>query len=93
MQHGLRTCWLSLAVAEAPGANAAARSCVYYVALLRFVGCTSDASETAADGPRIDGTNLVACDGRTQNLVAAHRPREKLAIAGTWSRAAPGAVT
>jgi hypothetical protein len=23
------------------------RSCVYYVALLRFLGCTSDASETA----------------------------------------------
>jgi HD-GYP domain-containing protein (c-di-GMP phosphodiesterase class II) len=47
MEHGLRTCWLSLAVAEALGADAAARSCVYYVALLRFVGCTSDASETA----------------------------------------------
>jgi HD domain len=47
MEHGLRTCWLSLAVAEALGADAAARSCVFYVALLRFVGCTSDASETA----------------------------------------------
>jgi HD-GYP domain-containing protein (c-di-GMP phosphodiesterase class II) len=47
MEHGLRTCWLSLAVAEALGADATARSCVYYVALLRFVGCTSDASETA----------------------------------------------
>ena len=48
MQHGLRTCWLSLGVAEALGADAEARSCVYYMALLRFVGCTSDASETAA---------------------------------------------
>ena len=47
MEHGLRTCWLSLAVSEALGLDAATRSCVYYVALLRFVGCTSDASETA----------------------------------------------
>ena len=47
MEHGLRTCWLSLAVSDALGLDAATRSCVYYVALLRFVGCTSDASETA----------------------------------------------
>ena len=48
LEHGLRTCWLSLAVAEALGLDAATRSCVYHVALLRFLGCTSDASETAA---------------------------------------------
>jgi HD-GYP domain-containing protein (c-di-GMP phosphodiesterase class II) len=48
MEHGLRATWLSLQVAEGLGLDAAARSCVYYVALLRFVGCTSDASETAA---------------------------------------------
>ena len=48
MEHGLRTCWLSLAVAQALGLDAAQLSCVYYVALLRFVGCTSDASEIAA---------------------------------------------
>jgi HD-GYP domain-containing protein (c-di-GMP phosphodiesterase class II) len=47
LEHGLRTCWLSLATSEALGVDAATRSCVYYVALLRFVGCTSDASETA----------------------------------------------
>lgn len=47
MEHGLRTCWLSLAVADALGLDASTRSCVYYVALLRFLGCTSDASETA----------------------------------------------
>jgi HD-GYP domain-containing protein (c-di-GMP phosphodiesterase class II) len=47
MEHGLRTCWLSLAAAEALGLDASKRSCVFYVALLRFVGCTSDASETA----------------------------------------------
>jgi HD-GYP domain-containing protein (c-di-GMP phosphodiesterase class II) len=47
MEHGLRTCWLSLAAAEALGLDAATRSAVYHVALLRFIGCTSDASETA----------------------------------------------
>ena len=47
MEHGLRTCWLSLAASEELGLDAATRSCLYYVALLRFVGCTSDASETA----------------------------------------------
>jgi HD-GYP domain-containing protein (c-di-GMP phosphodiesterase class II) len=47
MEHGLRTCYLSLATSEALGLDAATRSCVYYTALLRFVGCTSDASEIA----------------------------------------------
>lgn len=47
MEHGLRTCWLSLGTSEALGLDAATRSCVYYTALLRFIGCTSDASETA----------------------------------------------
>ena len=67
MEHGLRTCWLSLRTAEALGLDAAARSCVYYVALLRFLGCTSDAADTAVlaggddvgvqrgDGPDADG--------------------------------------
>lgn len=48
MEHGLRTCWLSMRTAEALGLDEETRSCVYYVALLRFLGCTSDASDTAA---------------------------------------------
>lgn len=47
LEHGLRTCWSSLAAAGALGLDAAERSCVYHVALLRFLGCTSDAAETA----------------------------------------------
>ena len=47
MEHGLRTCWLSLRTAAELGLGAAAMSCVYYVALLRFLGCTSDAADTA----------------------------------------------
>jgi HD-GYP domain-containing protein (c-di-GMP phosphodiesterase class II) len=47
MEHGLRTCWLSLRTGEALGLDAATQSCVYYVALLRFLGCTADAADTA----------------------------------------------
>ena len=48
MEHGLRTCSLSLAVSEALGLDAATRSCVYYVALLR----SSAARRTSGDsGP------------------------------------------
>jgi HD-GYP domain-containing protein (c-di-GMP phosphodiesterase class II) len=47
LEQGLRTCWLSLQVAESLGLDPAERSCVYHVALLRFLGCTSDASEAA----------------------------------------------
>lgn len=62
MEHGLRTCWLSLATAEAMGLDPATRSCVYYVALLRFLGCTSDASETAtlAGGDDIEFNAVMA---------------------------------
>ena len=47
LEHGLRTCLLSLKVAESMGVDGPTRSCVYHVALLRFLGCTSDASEAA----------------------------------------------
>jgi len=47
LEHGLRTCWLALATAGELGLDEAARSCVYHTALLRFLGCTADASETA----------------------------------------------
>jgi HD-GYP domain-containing protein (c-di-GMP phosphodiesterase class II) len=56
LEHGLRTCWLSLKVAEAVGLDVEGRSCVYHVALLRFVGCTSDASDAA----RVAGGDDVA---------------------------------
>jgi len=47
MEHGLRTCWLSRRASEELGLDASTQSCVFYVALLRFLGCTSDASDTA----------------------------------------------
>ena len=47
LEHALRTCWLSVRAAEELGFDAGDRSAVYHTALLRFIGCTSDASETA----------------------------------------------
>jgi len=47
-EHALRTCVLSLRAADALGLAPAERSVVFYTALLRFLGCTADASDTAA---------------------------------------------
>jgi HD-GYP domain-containing protein (c-di-GMP phosphodiesterase class II) len=48
MEHALRTCLLSLELARRSGVASGELREVYYLALLRFVGCTADASETAA---------------------------------------------
>lgn len=47
LEHALRTCWLSMQIAEELGFDGRQRSAVYHTALLRFIGCTSDAAETA----------------------------------------------
>lgn len=69
LEHGLRTCWLSVRAAEALGLDADTRSAVYHVALLRFIGCTSDASETAA----LAGGNDVAFNAAMAPMLAAGR--------------------
>jgi HD-GYP domain-containing protein (c-di-GMP phosphodiesterase class II) len=46
--HGLRTCGLATAMAEAMGCPPDQVRTVHQFALLRFVGCTADAAETAA---------------------------------------------
>lgn len=46
--HALRTCVLATALARALGADAEAVRTVHHATLLRFLGCTSDAAETAA---------------------------------------------
>ena len=38
LEHGMRTCWLSLRAAEELGLDGSMRSCVYYTALLRVRG-------------------------------------------------------
>ena len=47
MEHALQTCRLSTAVAAELGVGAGTAADVYHVALLRFLGCTADAPETA----------------------------------------------
>lgn len=47
MEHALRTCRLSMAVAQELGLDPGTRADIHYVALLRFLGCTADAPETA----------------------------------------------
>ena len=46
-EHALRTCVLAARCGDALGLAAAEQSTVVYTTLLRFLGCTSDASETA----------------------------------------------
>ncbi len=47
LEHALRTCRLATQVADELGLDAATASDVYFVALLRFLGCTADAPEMA----------------------------------------------
>lgn len=48
LEHALRTCLLSLELARRSGVAEDQLVDVYYLALLRFLGCTADAAETAA---------------------------------------------
>jgi HD-GYP domain-containing protein (c-di-GMP phosphodiesterase class II) len=47
IEHALRTCLLSMAVTDELGLDTGTAADVHYVALLRFLGCTADAPETA----------------------------------------------
>ena len=48
MEHALRTCLLSVRLAPELGLDDEQRRDLYYVALLRSVGCSADAHEAAA---------------------------------------------
>ena len=48
LEQALRTCLIALALADRIGLGEEERSAVYYVALLRFLGCTADAHEWGA---------------------------------------------
>jgi hypothetical protein len=47
LEQALRTCLLAVAAGSALGLDGPTHSDTYYFALLRFVGCTSDAHEQA----------------------------------------------
>jgi HD-GYP domain-containing protein (c-di-GMP phosphodiesterase class II)/DNA-binding CsgD family transcriptional regulator len=48
MEHGLQTCYLSMGLAREAGLSVQDVSDTYYVSLLRFLGCTSEATGDAA---------------------------------------------
>jgi HD-GYP domain-containing protein (c-di-GMP phosphodiesterase class II)/DNA-binding CsgD family transcriptional regulator len=48
LEQALRTCLIALAIADRLGLDAEAQAEVYYVSLLRFLGCTADAHDMAA---------------------------------------------
>lgn len=47
VEHGLRTCLVSMRLADALGLDSELRREVFYVALLRFLGCTADSHHAA----------------------------------------------
>ena len=69
--HGLRTCLLATRLARRAGLPIADVRHVYYTALLRSVGCTSDAHEQA----ELFGDEIAA---RTQLNLAPHLPAREL---------------
>src|SRR3954451_13806561 len=48
METALRTCWLAVELGRSLGVRGEDLRDVYYTALLRFIGCTAYAHETAA---------------------------------------------
>lgn len=48
MEHALRTCHLAMGLARSIGLSVKDLFDTYYVSLLRFIGCTSEASPDAA---------------------------------------------
>jgi HD-GYP domain-containing protein (c-di-GMP phosphodiesterase class II) len=67
MEHALRTCLLALRAAEALGFTPPERSVVLHSTLLRFLGCTSDASDTA----RLAGGDEIAFNAMMAPMVMA----------------------
>jgi HD-GYP domain-containing protein (c-di-GMP phosphodiesterase class II)/DNA-binding CsgD family transcriptional regulator len=48
LEHGLQTCYLAMGLAREADLSVGDLSDTFYVSLLRFLGCTSEASEDAA---------------------------------------------
>jgi HD-GYP domain-containing protein (c-di-GMP phosphodiesterase class II) len=74
LESGLRICRLALALAESAGIDESHRDRIYYVALLRHVGCTADVHAFSA----IVGDELTFHDGASR--VDATSPRAMAAF-------------
>ena len=73
-EHGLRTCLVSMRLADALGLADDQRAELYYVSLLRFLGCTADGHQLAA---MAGGDEVRFLAGMAP--VAMGSPREELA--------------
>jgi hypothetical protein len=73
-EHGLQSCLVAMRLAEAVGADVEVRCDVFYVSLLRFLGCTADAHEVAAMAGSDDAGFLAG-----MAPAAMGSPREELA--------------
>ena len=67
MEQALHTCLLAVKVGRSLGLSESSLSDVYYLALLRFIGCTSDAHEAAA---AVGGDEIANRAGLAQVLMA-----------------------
>lgn len=71
--HGLRTCLLSVRLAQAMGLDTEVVRSVHHVALLRFVGCTADSAETAimagGDDPAFNATMAPVFNGTSLEMM------------------------
>lgn len=76
LEHGLRSCFLAQRLAERAGLDGEVCRDVFYVSLLRAIGCTSDAHEQAA----LFGDEIAA--RRDLNLAAHLSPRELVGALG-----------
>lgn len=100
-EQALRTCRIGMWLAERAGLDTEDRQAVFYLSLLRFVGCTATASEMAAAlGDEIavsaafaavDPRNLRSVVGTAAGLVGGSGPRRALGVA-RFLRAAPAVI-
>lgn len=91
MEQGLRTCLVSLTLADLAGVDVEGMAEVYYVALLRFLCCTADAHDAALS---VGGDDIAL--RRAIAPVLGGRPREflrgGLPVIGTGLPAVPRAA-
>jgi HD-GYP domain-containing protein (c-di-GMP phosphodiesterase class II) len=80
LEHTLRTCLSSLELARRSGVGTDQLADVYYVALLRFVGCTADAAQTAAE---VGGDELAFFAGMAPSLMGSPVEQLRAMVAST----------
>ena len=83
--HGVRTSVLAVAVARELGLDDAAVAAVQQVALLRFLGCTADTSQTA----RMTGGNDLAFLAGMAPVAMGSKPEMARRLVGTVGAAGP----